>query len=104
MAIGGFFRLPRHKQFEFRPRYYDADKEDLDQRVKSAEQEVKGYADKKYLPNIRGKMGQHLIDQKKSQSPYARIRKIIIVISVFMLALLFYYLINFFDILIISDK
>ena len=102
MAIGGFFKLPKHKQFGFKPRYYDADKEEFEQRVKRAEQEVTGYSGGNYVPNIRGKMGKHLIDQKRSQSPYLRIRKIIIVASIFMLALLFYYLINFFDILIIS--
>ncbi len=102
MAIGGFFRLPKHKQFDFRPRYYDADKEEFEERVKRAKQEAKGYSDGEYIPNIKGKMRQHLIDHKKSQSPYARIRRIIIAVSIILLFILFYYLITFFDILIIS--
>ena len=32
-----FFKTSRHRQFDFKTRYYDAQKEDLDNRVKSAE-------------------------------------------------------------------
>ena len=31
-----FFKTSRHRQFDFKTRYYDAQKEDLDKRVKSA--------------------------------------------------------------------
>ena len=30
-----FFKISRHRQFDFKTRYYDAQKEDLDKRVKS---------------------------------------------------------------------
>lgn len=102
MAIGGFFKLPRHKQFEFKARYYDADKEEFEKRVGQAELEVEGFKKGDYVPNIKGKMRKHLIDQKRSGSPYAKVRKLIIAITVFLLFILFYYLITFFDILAIS--
>jgi capsular polysaccharide biosynthesis protein len=37
-----FFKTPRHKQFTYRPRYYDEQKEDLQRRVEAAQQEVRG--------------------------------------------------------------
>ena len=35
--LPSFFKTSRHRQFDFKTRYYDARKEDLDNRVKSAE-------------------------------------------------------------------
>lgn len=102
MAIGGFFKLPRHKQFSFKSRYYDADKEEFEQRVRQAEQEVEGFKKGDYVPNIKGRMRKHLIDQKRSGSPYAKIRKLIIAVTVFLLFVLFYYLISFYDILAVA--
>ena len=34
------FRLPKHRQFDFKPRYYDAEKEELDQRLSSIKREI----------------------------------------------------------------
>ena len=34
--LPSFFKTSRHRQFDFKTRYYDAQKEDLDKRVKSA--------------------------------------------------------------------
>ena len=35
--LPSFFKTSRHRQFDLKTRYYDAQKEDLDNRVKSAE-------------------------------------------------------------------
>ena len=35
--LPSFFKTSRHRQFSFKTRYYNAQKEDLDNRVKSAE-------------------------------------------------------------------
>ncbi len=32
-----FFRVPRHRKYEYLPRYYDADKAELEERLKKAE-------------------------------------------------------------------
>ncbi len=32
-----FFRVPRHRKYDYLPRYYDADKAELQERVKKAE-------------------------------------------------------------------
>ena len=37
MAIFNFFKTPKHQKYKYHPRYWDPDKEDLEQRIKSAE-------------------------------------------------------------------
>lgn len=38
--IGGFFKKQKHASFEYKPRYWDPAKEDLEQRIKAAKGEV----------------------------------------------------------------
>ncbi len=40
MAIPGLFRTPSAKKFNYRPLYWDADKEARDQRVRAIKQEM----------------------------------------------------------------
>ncbi len=35
--IGGFFKKQKHQRFEYKPRYWDPQKEELEQRVKAAQ-------------------------------------------------------------------
>lgn len=35
--IGSFFRLPKPKQFKYKPRFYNAQKDELEQRIKARE-------------------------------------------------------------------
>lgn len=37
MGIFNFFKLPKHQSFDYVPRYYNPDKEDLQRRLKQAE-------------------------------------------------------------------
>ena len=36
MALFSFFKKPRHQKFEYKPRYWNPEKEDLDKRVELA--------------------------------------------------------------------
>jgi len=36
MALFSFFKKPRHQKFEYKPRYWNPEKEDLDRRVEQA--------------------------------------------------------------------
>ncbi|CAG0907556.1 unnamed protein product, partial [Cyprideis torosa] len=36
MSIGRFFKVPRHRQFDYKPRFYDPDKEELEARLRRA--------------------------------------------------------------------
>lgn len=39
MALFSFFKAPRHQKFEYKPRYWNPEKEDLDRRVRLAKGE-----------------------------------------------------------------
>lgn len=39
MAIFTFFKKPQHQKFEYKPRYWNPEKEDLDKRIKLAKRE-----------------------------------------------------------------
>lgn len=39
MAIS-FIKLPRHKQFEYKPRYWDPEKEEREERIKEIKREM----------------------------------------------------------------
>ena len=36
-----FFNVPKHRVFNYQPRYYDAEKEEFDERVRKVEDEIK---------------------------------------------------------------
>jgi hypothetical protein len=73
--IGKFFHTPGTKQFGFRPRFYDPDKEDLDNRVERIKEEM-GMAEKKkdngkpFISNIKGQFRNP--DAWQKSSPGAR--------------------------------
>lgn len=51
-----FFKLEKPKQFTFIPRFYDAQKEELEERIEAIRREVDPPSDSEYRPNIRGQM------------------------------------------------
>ena len=92
MAIGNFFRQQKHKQFEYQPVFYDADKENLDKRIKK--HQVKKEESTTYVPDVKGKMKEYLITDNKSKSKLSSIRLIIVAVTIGLIALIFYYLIE----------
>jgi len=36
MSIGRFFKVPKHRQFDYKPQFYDPDKEELEERLRRA--------------------------------------------------------------------
>ena len=53
MAIPSFFRTQKPKQFNYVPRYYDEQKEQLDERIRDIEREMGVKDGKTYRPTIR---------------------------------------------------
>lgn len=74
MAIR-FLYTPKSKQFNFKPRYYDEQKEELENRVRSIKREMGvedlNDSDKPYVPNIKGQMRGYFkknIEQKRQST------------------------------------
>jgi hypothetical protein len=92
--IGKFFHTPGTKQFGFRPRFYDPDKEDLDNRVERIKEEM-GIAEKKadngkpFVSNIKGQFRNPDAWQKSSPGAIRAQNKRLIYL-VIILALVFF--------------
>lgn len=65
-------RIPNHRKFEFAARYYDAEKEDLDKRVKAAMAESKNLKKEDIERRIR--FSDSFNDVSMSRKSYSRIQ------------------------------
>ena len=98
--IGNFFHTPGTKRFSFRPRYYDPDKEDLDNRVERIKEEM-GVADKKgdngkpFMSNIKGQFRNSDGWQAKSSGDARRAQNKRLIWLFIILSIVFYLIFYF---------
>ena len=86
MGIPRFFKLPRNKQFDYQPLYYDPVKEARLEREKRIAREVGLMKDRDYKPGItRGSMREYFRRDKKVRKQ-SNIRLIIIAAVLFFIA------------------
>lgn len=111
MALFSLFNTPKHRVFNYKPLYYDQAKEELQERIKAAEEakrtgegydrsayihehpEVEGENVRRYIPgrNIRGKIQKSVYENRKSSlSPL--ITRVIIFVSIIVMMLAVYFL------------
>ena len=85
------FKTPAHRVFNYIPRYYDEKKEQRENREKESG----------YVPGqqIRGSMRHSLVDYRKTENKYQRIRTIIIFITIGLLFLVAYLSVKYFTLL-----
>ncbi len=73
MALPSLFKIPGYRKFNFKTRYYNADREELMERVEKAKREVGASKavnnEGKYVQNIKGQM------RKQLDSPIRPVRK-----------------------------
>lgn len=88
MAIlsGGAFKTRRHKQFDYKPRYFDPEREDLERRVEEAKRK---YSEEKpegeipdYKYNIRTQMRANRDYSSLKDKSYKRLKLTIRVITI----------------------
>ena len=88
-----FIKLPRTRQFNFKPRYYDADKEELDQRIAvikaEAEQDKNGNFD---ADLARFKMAQKWKLNRSRQGHFNKSNLRIALIAGILVLFFYYYL------------
>ena len=76
-----FFNQSKYKRFHYSPRYYDEQKEDLEQRVRQIEAEMGIDHGKAYVPKIRkGQMGSYVNKYRKRQSRQSNLRLFVIIL------------------------
>ena len=93
MALSGFFKINKNRQFNFIPRYYDSQKESLKKRIKSIEQEMGANEGEAYRPTLRkGQMSNYFNKKKGKAQKQSNIRLIIILLVLFFISyFLFFY-------------
>ncbi|MDR2383499.1 MAG: hypothetical protein LBD76_06415 [Prevotellaceae bacterium] len=92
-----FFKTPQHKRFEYTPRIWDPAKEEREERLKQVRKEL-GIIDntsdgKPYIPNIRGSFRKEYEQNKRSkkQLNFNKIRSYIVICTILLLCLIFFY-------------
>ena len=93
MALPSFFKINKNRRFNFIPRYYDPQKENLEKRIKSIEQEMGVKEGEAYRPSIRkGQMTNYFNRKKGKAQKQSNIRLIIILLVLFLVSyFLFFY-------------
>lgn len=94
MAIPSFFKQNRPREFNFVTRYYDADKEAHEERVRRIKREM-GIKDEgdNYKPSItKGSMSSNFKQRDSKVQRNTTIRLIVIVLILLLISYFFFYL------------
>ncbi len=90
--LPSFFKTGEPKRFNFTPRYYDEQKEDLDQRIRQIESDMGIEHGEAYVPKIRkGQMGNYIRKKRRVQNKRANIRLVVIILLLLVAAWFFFY-------------
>lgn len=93
MGIPRFIKLPGHKQFNYSPRYWDPDKEELEERIRRIRQEmgVDVPSDPNRSTIRRGSFRQATQKTKVKATRSSNIRLLVILVVLLLLAYLLFY-------------
>ena len=89
MGIPRFFKIPKHRQFNYQPIYYDEQKEQLEERIKNIEQEYGIKNGEEYTRLMTKGSFSNYYDRKRKVQRYSTTRLIIIILFLLFVA---YYL------------
>ncbi|MGC9341576.1 MAG: hypothetical protein ACP5E3_02660 [Bacteroidales bacterium] len=87
MNIPRFFKIPRHRQFNYQPLYYDPEKEEREKRNRELKREMGlGEEGKEYKPTIRrGSMKTYFKANKRAERN-SNLRLVLIIVFLLFLA------------------
>lgn len=93
MRIISIFKLPRHRQFDYQPLYYDPKREERERRNRYIKEElgIQNKEEDHYVPGIKRGSMRHYIKSQKRASRNSNIRLIVIMSILFFLAYLLLY-------------
>ena len=91
-SLPSFFNPGKPRRFHFTPRYYDPEKEDLQQRIAMIEQELGVRKGEAYVPKIRrGQMASYFKRKSRRRETVSNIRLLIILALLTLLAYILLY-------------
>ena len=82
------FRTYKNRQFTFMPRFYNQQKEELEERIKQIEKEVQGEKSEGYSGNIMRGSFRRAYQRRSSANRYSLLR--IVIIIAILLALVYF--------------
>ncbi|HNQ12495.1 MAG TPA: hypothetical protein PKH65_05610 [Bacteroidia bacterium] len=87
MKLPGFFKIPKHKEFAYKPRYYNERKEELDRQIKNIESQSHSFSDR-----IHKAYNRRWSSEKTSTSRQSNLRLVLIIAALAVLSylILFY--------------
>jgi len=93
MGVPRFFKLPKPRKFSYSPRYWDPEKEDMEDRIRRIKQEMGIESGNKpaKITITRGSFRQFKRGTKIKANRSSNIRLIIILAVLFLLAYLIFY-------------
>ncbi|MDR2424839.1 MAG: hypothetical protein LBD59_08970 [Prevotellaceae bacterium] len=83
-----FFKTPKPKQFAYKPRIWNPEKEEREKRLMEIEEEmgIRNQSDKSYRPNIRGRFRELYENEKKTKKAvYGDKLKLLIILGTIVL-------------------
>lgn len=97
--IGKFFHTPKRKQFNIPYRYYDPEKEEMQEREERIKMEMgiheKKTFDKNYRPNIKGQFRQVMGEASKTAQQARNRSNTRLIMFIIILGLAFYLILKF---------
>jgi hypothetical protein len=93
MGIPSFFRTPKPKQFNYMPRYYDEQKENLEERIRNIELEMGVKEGEAYRPRIRkGQMSNYYRRKQQRVKKQSNIRLVVIILILLLISYFLFFL------------
>ncbi len=91
MGVPSFFKVPQHRRFNFVPRYYDADREEFEQRVAQAKREVEQQnSNGEFVSNIKGKFRNSYMNIEHSPRKASLVRMVVRIVTFILLLFVLY--------------
>ena len=88
MMLPKLFRTYKNRQFTFMPRFYNQQKEELEERIKMVEREIQGAKSEEYSGNIiRGSFRS--ASQRRSTSNRNSLLRVVAIIAILLLLVYF---------------
>ncbi len=100
--MASIFKVSKHKKFNYSPLYFDPEKAELNRRIEKSRSEVVSGSQSTHVPSIKGKMKKNLISQSYSSGHSEKVRRIIILASIFSLIAVFYYLLKLYGLFFVN--
>ena len=95
MAIGGFRRfikLPKHQKYQYKPRYWDPEKEELHKRLERIEELKRGGSDGMKARIQSGLKRGYLADSRQRTKQTTRSNLVLLAVVVGLLAMVYIFL------------